>query len=341
MSIQSQASRRPCPGLNSVDAVSRWVINNADDETTAEIYCQHCANRLGIVGTVVHRSGGVCYGHMKLNKADNGLFNISFWEPDVLKFHDTQQDGGIYYVYLPPYARVRMLLTSRNPNKQSFRYELAVCKQGMNADTDSETWIGESKVHILKSSFVYNANKMLQLNYVDSQNADWRHIDDADRLEHHILNPGDQLTVKLHIYDIVPHDFARDSQRFIGNFEFKSSRKTIAPKGTSLYIRDTYNANAYVGMPKDDYIAFTKKPIEMKFVFLTDSSLPPESDSDLFMKSIIDRKIAKASADLARIRADNVCTTEQLAKMRQITAQRAELDSLLSEQIEQLSSTRR
>ena len=130
----TRSTRTTCPGLNRTDEL--LVPNGVtldDNNVSRETYCQQCANQLGIVGTVYQIMGGVCNGHLKLNSADNGVFNISMWEPSHNKFFTVEgisSDPGTYYVYTPPGATFNILVTSKNPNHQSFRYELVSSKIG-------------------------------------------------------------------------------------------------------------------------------------------------------------------------------------------------------------------
>ena len=98
-----QRSIPKCPGLNRVSTNNyHWTVPNGTTASKAT-YCENCTKKFRIAGNQ-HRtlSGCNCDSYRLSNKANNGIFNISFWEPSLFSLYETLlAEDSTYYVKIP------------------------------------------------------------------------------------------------------------------------------------------------------------------------------------------------------------------------------------------------
>lgn len=307
-----------CPGLNKVSGRNyKWIVphgSTPEDET----YCEACSNKLGITGDI-HRplsnSQCNCDGFMKLNNIDNGIFNISLWEPNLESFFHTDAiDENLYRVVVPSGQRFSIMIHTYNKKNQAFRYEVFYQKKGCD---ELISYGSESKIYTLHSSFVTNpkGSKKINFAYVDSDNKGWDILDKIDReetvngLNNTLIKPGDRICIKLHIYDIVKHDFMKDSYKNIGNYSL-TNNKTIIPKSSPCLALEqhSYDSKSYMTFARTDHVLFTKKPLEFNIEFATDKTKP--DSSDILLNSAITKLVVKKSS-LVNTMKHNLMTSEK------------------------------
>ena len=319
----SQISTTPrCPGLNKVTGRNyKWIVphgSRPEDET----YCEECTNKLGITGDI-HRplsnNQCNCDGFMKLNNIDNGIFNISLWEPELYNFFHTDvidESQNLYRAIIPSGQRFSIMIHTYNKKKQAFRYEIFYQKN------DSEELISygsESKIYTLNSTFITNpkGSKKVSFAYVDSSNKAWELLDKIDRedltngLNNTLIKPGDKMIIRIHIYDIVEHDFTKDSYKNIGNYSFTSSR-TIIPKNSSCLAleQQSYDSKSYMTFARTDHTLFTKKPLEFTIEFATDKMV--EDKSNILLNSAMSKLVVKRSSMINMMRKKLEASEEEL-----------------------------
>jgi len=233
------------------------------------------------------------------------------------------------------------MIYSLNHKEQTFRYELV-----WNDTVVQE----ETNVYSAQSSYVTGKHdtKPLTFSYVDSRNPAWELIlnegEDARFAKYRIVRPGDRLTVKIHIYETVPHDFAKDTELYAGHYRFNQSTTNITPveePGRSK-IRIEYDSKPVDVKVQDDYLRYTKQPLTMNFVFITDSdALVGQSDpTDHLLRELLDRLIARTTAEIQEV-------THSLVQLRleteSLTARNRECESravALKDRHQRLSSYR-
>lgn len=295
-----------CPGLNKVSGRKyKWIVphGSSPDEVT---YCEECTKKLGITGDI-HRplSKGKCNcdGFMKLNNIDNGIFNISLWEPELYCFFHTDvidESQNLYRALLPSGQKFSIMIHTYNKKKQAFRYEVFYQKKGSD---EMISYGSESKIYTLSSSFVTNpkGNKKINFAYVDSDNKGWEILNKINSeeivtgLNKTLIKPGDRICIKLHIYDIVNHDFMKDSYKDIGNYSL-TSNKTIIPKSSPCLALEqhSYDSKSYMTFARTDHTLFTKKPLEFIIEFSTDKTQP--DTSDILLNSAVTKLVVKKSS---------------------------------------------
>lgn len=295
-----------CPGLNPVKSRNyRWIVPY-DATSPSETYCKHCADKLGIRGTVpvATRQPVYCHGYLKLNKGDNGVFNISFWQQDFKDFYPITSQDGIYYVSVPSGGCFTILINNISTGQKDrvFRFELDVTDAGGN----EITMIPESKIYCELSSFARKG----KYGYVDNMDPAWN-MSLEDRIKQYgVLRPGDTISVKFYLYDVVSHDFMLDSNRDMGPFKLTSNR-TIVGHRNSLLDRQqfTYDKKPIQVLPFNDYVPYNKKPLVMKFTILTDTD--SIDTSDILLKKVyskisnsINTQIASCKAKLRKHKLD-------------------------------------
>ena len=303
----SQISTPRCPGLNKVTGRNyKWIVphgSRPEDET----YCEECTNKLGITGDI-HRplsnNQCNCDGFMKLNNIDNGIFNISLWEPELYNFFHTDvidESQNLYRAIIPSGQKFSIMIHTYNKKKQAFRYEIFYQKNGSE---ELVSYGSESKIYTLNSTFITNTkgSKRINFAYVDSNNKAWCLLDKIDRedltncLNNTLFKPGDKMIIKIHIYDIVEHDFTKDSYKNIGSYSFTSSR-TIIPKSSSCSLaleQQCYDSKSYVTFARTDHTLFTKKPLEFTIEFATDKTV--EDKSNMLLNSAMAKLFVKRSS---------------------------------------------
>ena len=318
-----------CPGLNKVSGPRyKWIVPHGSTPEY-ETYCEECCNKIGITGdihTPYRNTQCNCDGFIKINKADNGLFNISFWKTDLYTFFETAQREGEYDVFIPSGETFNILIHSFNKKKQVFKYEVLHKSAG---DSDFNEIEGLSKVFITHSSFVSNHSntKKRTIAYVDSNHDGWNIIERIKKdknLNNLVIKKGDKLKIKLYIYNITEHDFMTDNNRDIGSYTL-TSNKTIIPKISPNLDKEqiAYDTKPYITFARTDHILFTKKPLEFTFNFLTDTKVPDKSNALLkktmnSIKLIIPGKIFSLKNQLNAINQDEEIAND---KKRDITRQ--------------------
>jgi hypothetical protein len=289
----------PCPGLNRVHhSRYKWVVpfgSSADKET----YCEKCASKLGIMGTPYRSEGGTnCDGFLKSNKSDNGVFNVSFWNPDLNMYYPTSaaDESGIYYVSMPSGTRFSTLLHSSNPQKQVFRYTVSVHRTGMD---EEEVVAMEGKHYHTESCFLSKGQTKLAMGYVDSSNEGWSVISADTAEKYNLIRPGDTVTISFHIYDINDHDCTLDSNHHLGSYKL-TRNNIVVPKTTSGLkgVQQQYDGKLTSVLPSQKFDKFTKVPMVMKFVFITNHNKP--DTSDLLLASVLSKMASITTSTLAK-----------------------------------------
>jgi hypothetical protein len=282
--------------LNRVSADGyHWIVPHGSTAQKST-YCERCASDLHIAGDEFQTLTACnCDSFSIKNKADNGIINISFWESTLHNFYETLSinDPGLepcsdtpfipaYCVKIPSGNQFSILLHSNIKSTQTFRYEVEFTNSGSYA---AYALREESNVYVHDSVFVGSDTTKFNFCYVDSQNSGWNLLDGPDRISRYkIVKPGDSLLVKIHIYDLTEHNFLADSWRDLGQYMLTGD-KTIKPKPSSkLNCEQRYYDNKpFLSLPSRDFSRFTKKPMQMRFIFLTDTSVPDTSDTKLDM----------------------------------------------------------
>jgi hypothetical protein len=295
-----------CPGLNRVDSrLYRWTVPHGASATD-ETYCERCTTKLGITGNV-HQSADSncnCDSYLRKNKADNGIINISFWEPDLYKFYDTEAVEGAliptFFVKIPSGHKFCILLQSQNKQSQTFRYDIEHTSAGKDKPSLIRT---ESGPFVHDSTFVNDEqDKKYTWSYIDSQNPGWKLLEDHD-----CIKPGDSMTINIHIYNIKKHDFMLDSGRDLGRYTLTTS-KTIRPKHNKHLEKEQnyFDHRPSLCLPSRDFERFTKNPMQMRFIFITDPNIPDRSDK-LLNTAVSDAiknttsRVKQAVSNLARL----------------------------------------
>lgn len=295
-----------CPGLNRVRSqVYRWTVPH-ETSATDETYCERCTSELGVVGNLYQSADSNCNcdSFLRKNKADNGIINISFWEPRLYRFYHTEAVEGAaiptFFVKIPSGHKFCILLQSQNKQSQTFRYDI----EHTSAGKDKPSLIRrESGPFVHDSTFVNDEqDKKYFFAYVDSQNPGWKLLED-----HECIKPGDSITINIHIYDIKKHNFMLDSGRDLGRYALTSD-KTIRPKRNNLLEKEQnyFDNQASLSLPSREFKRFTKNPMQMRFIFITDPSIPDSSDKLLntavsaAIKNTTAR-VKQATSNLARL----------------------------------------
>jgi hypothetical protein len=305
-----QRSIPKCPGLNRVSTNNyHWTVPNGTTASKAT-YCENCTKKFRIAGNQ-HRtlSGCNCDSYRLSNKANNGIFNISFWEPSLFSLYETLlAEDSTYYVKIPSGKKFSVLLQSDIKATQTFRYEIDFTNSGTEETYSLQK---ESPIFVHDSTFVGTDTKKHNFGYVDSQNPGWDLLNGPDRVsQYKIVKPGDSLVVKIHIYDTIEHDFMTDSGRNLGDFTL-TSEKTIKTKKLSTSTRQQtyYDSKIKLSLPSHDFERFTKTPIQMRFIFITDTTVPDTSDKMLDVA--LSKMIICTTARLNSIKARTSVVAEQ------------------------------
>lgn len=304
----------PCPGLKRVTGSEyKWTVPYGSSPAEAT-FCERCTESLNIIGTVYKSNGGCnCDSFLKENDADNGIFNISFWDLNQMKFFKTsavESACNTYYVPIPSGKCFNILINSLNKKNQTFRYEIMATNGGSEK---SYVFLSETSTHIIGSSYVSRGAKKIGFTYIDSNNPGWDLLDSDNRiLVHNVVKPGDTLTIKMHIYNVVAHDFMKDSGNNIGNY--KLHQNTIITKGNNHPKQQhDYDSTEYSTLSRYDHILFTKKPVEMKFVFITDGI--DSVETDILLKKTLKKMLTRASSKLASIRSNAQIISNNYSKV--------------------------
>lgn len=261
-----------CPGLNRVTGNYSWVVpygSSPDKET----YCHLCAERLHISGTQYVSDTPVnCDSFLKDSVADNGVFNVSFWDSKLKKLYSTANCDDFFTVTIPSGSTFSMLITGLFPKaNQSYRYELLV---------NNEVIVPESKVYHRVSSLVkYHSKKTTKVfAYVDSANPAWDLLQ-VEHGSHTIIKPGQCMELRIHLYNSKIRNFDGDSQQHYGRYSLNSNHMiTTSSYNLMDYVADDYAEQPKHMLPMREMVRFTKKPVSMKFVFLTDATAPDTSE---------------------------------------------------------------
>jgi hypothetical protein len=286
-----------CPGLNMMhNARYKWTVPH--DGAVDETYCNQCATSLHIDGSYKQSNKATyCHGYLKSNKADNGVFNVSFWKPDLKEHYDavssdtsvSRSTAPVNCIMIPSGGQFNVLLHSKNPKKQFFRYEIYL----LDGFTDTEYLVySESKHYTEQSCMVSASNNVTKFVYIDSCDPRWESITLKDRIDNGIFRAGDMFIVKFHVYNVTEHLFTKDSYRNIGKFKLTSNNTiTSCPDPDTILDtqQDTFHKNPYQILPTSEYVKFTIVPITMKFALLTDYDTPDTSDKYLTM--VLDKQI--------------------------------------------------
>lgn len=320
-----------CPGLNRVGSqLYRWTVPHGAS-ATEETYCERCTSELGVVGNLYQSidSNCNCDSFLRKNKADNGIINISFWEPKLYKFYHTEAVEGAtiptFFVKIPSGHKFCILLQSQNKQSQTFRYDI----EHTSAGKDKPTLIrSESGPYVHDSTFVNDKqDKKYFLAYVDSQNPGWKLLEDNE-----CVKPGDSITINIHIYDIKKHDFMLDSGRDFGRYALTSDKTTIKPKHNKVLEKEQnyFDNQSLLCLPSREFKRFTKQPMQMRFIFITDPNIPDSSDKLLntAVSAAIKNttsQVKQAASNLARLKRNHQ------ARVTLLEQQTAELQQKLDE----------
>lgn len=331
-----------CPGLNRVSNDGyRWTVSGGENDAT---FCEQCSSELNLTGEQRKLKRCNCDSYRRKNKADNGVLNISFWEPSLHTFYETmpitdsQEEASIptYYVKIPSGEKFCMLLQSHLKENQVFRYEIEFTTLG---SSESRTLAPESKIHIHDSVFVGSSSKRSHFGYVDSQNPGWVLMDSEDRvMQYKIIKPGDSMTIKVHIYNIVTQDLTLKSGQYLGSYTLKSDN-TIQPKYSQRaanYEQRYYDNKYHMCVPSRDFELFTTTPMQMKFIFITDTE--QEDKSDALLSTALKRMIKNMTGKVQQLNADMMV---QLKKESAAYEARTELKKQFSETSERLDQIRK
>lgn len=290
-----------CPGLTSVyDAQYKWIVPYGST-ATERTYCERCAAKYHIGGTPYRSQGGTnCDGFLKANLADNGVFNVSFWDHSLRNFFHTTCDDGVYYVSMPSGASFSTLLHSSNPKNQAFRYELEVL-----TSSDRTYFLSKDKTYYVDSCLIGTnrdtaTNMQLKMNYVDSDQQGWNLIDDAELIKtHHIVRPGDTLIIKFHIYDTAVHNCYNCTNHDLGSYTLASDNRIVLKSSTTTdKLQNQYNTEAVSMMPSQEFKKFTTKPMVMKFIFTTDTTVA--DTSSILLDKVIAKMIDRTTKSLSK-----------------------------------------
>jgi len=297
-----------CPGLNRVNSrLYGWTVPHGSSAAN-ETYCERCTSELGIAGNLFQSidSNCNCDSFLRKNKADNGIINISFWEPKLYKFYDTEVVEGApiptFIVKIPSGRNFCILLQSQNKQSQTYRYETehirAVQDEPYHVQPESGPFVHDSTFITDKHDVKYF------LSYIDSQNPGWTLVEN----QNHIVKPGDSMTISIHIYNIKKHDFMLDSGRDFGRYTLTNS-KTIKPKNNRKLEKEQndYDKRSSLCLASREFERFTKNPMRMRFIFITDPDVPDRSDK--ILRTVISNaikdtnvQVKKAASDVSRYR---------------------------------------
>jgi len=340
--VQPTQRRIPeCPGLNRVKSRAyRWTVPHGSSPAE-ETYCERCTAELGISGIVHQTTNCNCDSFLRKNKADNGIINISFWEPKLNKFYTTEviEEASVptYFVNIPSGHKFCILLQAQNTQNRTFRYEI----EYIGAGKDEPSFVqSESMPFVHDSTFVSDkGDKIHFFDYVDSQNPCWKLLE-----QHKIVNPGDSLVIKIHMYDIIKHDFMTDSGRDLGQYTLTVG-KTIQPKNTGNLNKEQnrYDHRPSPSIPSRAFERYTKTPMQMRFIFITDPNVPDSSDKLLktALSSAIkstQSQIRQATTTLARVKQSHQKHISLLEQKIAEAQQELDENQALLEKLNQYSS---
>lgn len=312
----------PCPGLNRVSSRNyRWIVPHGST-ASQRTYCEHCTRKMSIRGTEQREVNACnCDSYRLINKADNGIVNISFWDPTLCSVYETfpinESDTDTYCVKIPSGGRFCIMIQSETKKDQAFRYEVDYINSG---DSVSYNLAEESKVFIHESVFI-GGSKASNYTYVDSTNPGWELLD-GDRVSNYkIVRPGDTMIVKVHFYNLVEHDFMKDCNRNVGTYTL-SDNLTVRPESSEIQIQRLYDHAPFMSLPNSDFKLYTKKPLQMKFVFLTDSDQPDSSDTVLHtaltkLLNITNGKLKELNGQLIGLNKQEVSIDQQISRIQE------------------------
>lgn len=280
-----------CPGLNRVSS-SRYKWTVPHGKTCSEItYCESCVSELGIAGFVNHNTKECnCDSFILKNKADNGVFNVSFWNTDLKQFYETSSTmvDGVYYVKMPSGSKFQVLIKAKGLKDQTFRYEVNAMNSGAQ---DEYVLHPECSVHIHDSSFIGNEKRDDIYCYVDSNEPAWDMIGDDNRIsKFKVVKPCDTMIIRISMYNIKSRDFMADTGTDYGKYVLNNNN-VIKPKkygNDNLHAEKVYYDNKTdLSMPSRTFEPYTKKPLEMKFIFTTDTEIETDTDTSKLLDSML------------------------------------------------------
>lgn len=298
-----------CPGLSRVTSPSyKWVVPYGS--TSAEVtYCEACSKELKIAGNAGHANDCNCDSFMIKNKADNGVFNVSFWNTNLKKIYETSvsDTDGVYYVTIPSGGKFHVLIKTHGLKNQVFRHEVVATNSG----TDNEYVIHpECSEYIHDSTFIGNDRDDVYY-YIDSNKPEWNVLDSDDRIsKYKIVKPGDSLTININLYDIALRDFMSETNVNHGTYTLENNvikPKTYGNDGLSKE-KVYYDNDVKLSVPSRCFKPYTNKPLKMKFIFITDSkpNVGPIVDTSKLFNSMISKLIngtkAKINAKYSEIK---------------------------------------
>ena len=324
----------PCPGLNRVSTRDyHWIVPHGSTPKQ-RTYCEACARQYGVQGSEYREFLSCnCDSYRLKNKADNGIVNISFWDYTLHNIYETfpinesdTDTSHTYCVKIPSGQRFSIMIQADMRQGQTFRYEVDYTNSG---SSDVYKLSEESKVFVHESVFIGNEDSKAALKpprynfvYIDSANPGWTLLDGPDRVSNYkVVRPGDSMVVKVHVYNSVEHNFMSDSNRDIGKYVVEEVL-TIKPKTSTVQEQQCYDHAPIASLPNHEYKLYTKKPIQMRFIFLTDNSQPDASDAVLNtcltkLLNMTDGKLKELNVQLVQLNKQESEIRQQITMIQQ------------------------
>ena len=250
-----------CSGLNRVtDTRRKWIVpfGSTSQQLT---YCNACAKKYNITGNPYKcNSSCNCDSYSISNKFNNGVFNISFWRPDMNSHYPTTEDslsvasGDQFYI----------LLCGNLKKKQSFRYAINLNdKNGKFIKQLYNNLIYCKKTIIPRDE---NNNKILFTFINDNIPVVRKALCQTDSI---VILSGQYLEFCIDIYELKARDFSATSNHQFGHFiTNKNNRVTCKiPGQSSDRITEDYGEKPRIVLPSCQFVKFTENPMKMSINF--------------------------------------------------------------------------
>lgn len=236
----------PCPGLiRSVSHRTKWYIPEGY-HSSERLYCGYCVKKYNISNSKydpnLSRNQCNCDSFLLKSGIDNGIFNISVWDPSLRTFYTAENDNTINI----PSTKFKILIYRYvNDNKQMFK----VTFKNKNGDILHQTCLTRLSVMTPEFLFLNTSDKKILLGLK------------VGGLKK-VLTVNDQIICEIEIYQ------ARD--RVIDatdhNFGLVRFNDNLTPLSDEKIVDEFSDKHSLLNFNKECYL-FSKKPLIVKLNF--------------------------------------------------------------------------